>query len=98
MIFFDLNDIDLLNKHIPSQTQSANVTSHATAMATIVSGLGNSSALGKGVIQKAKIQSSDFLNIYPDEVATLEGATTQNHSYGTLIENFYGSLANAYDF
>ncbi|MFH6990998.1 S8 family serine peptidase [Flavobacterium sp. FlaQc-48] len=95
--FFDVNDIDLLNKHIPSQTQSAIVSSHATAMATIVSGLGNSSALGKGVAQKAKILSSDFLNIYPDEVATLQGAATQNHSYGTVIENFYGSLANAYD-
>lgn len=95
--FFDINDIDLLNKHISSTTQSAIVSSHATAMATIVSGLGNSSALGKGVAQKAKIQSSDFLNIYPDEVATLQGATTQNHSYGTEIENFYGSLANAYD-
>jgi arsenate reductase-like glutaredoxin family protein len=96
--FFDLNDIDLLNKYIPSPTQSAIVSSHATAMATIVSGLGNSSALGKGVAQKAKILSSDFLNIYPDEVATLQGAATQNHSYGTMIENFYGSLANAYDF
>lgn len=96
--FFDLNDIDLLNKHIPSQTQSAIVTNHATAMATIVSGLGNSSALGKGVAQKAKIQSSDFLNIFPDEIETLEEATTQNHSYGTVIENFYGALANAYDF
>lgn len=95
--FFDINDIDLLNKHISSTTQSAIVSSHATAMATIVSGLGNSSALGKGVAQKAKIQSSDFLNIYPDEVATLQGAATQNHSYGTEIENFYGSLANAYD-
>ncbi|MFH7018824.1 S8 family serine peptidase [Flavobacterium sp. FlaQc-47] len=94
---FDVNDIDLLNKHIPSQTQSSIVSSHATAMATIVSGLGNSSVLGKGVAQKAKIQSSDFLNLYPDEVATLQGATTQNHSYGTVIENFYGSLANAYD-
>ena len=94
---FDVNDIDLLNKHIPSQTESTIVTSHATAMATIVSGLGNSSALGKGVAQKAKIQSSDFSNIYPDEVATLQGAATQNHSYGTEIENFYGSLANAYD-
>ena len=94
---FDVNDIDLLNKHIPSQTESTIVTSHATAMATIVSGLGNSSALGKGVAQKANIQSSDFSNIYPDEVATLQGAATQNHSYGTEIENFYGSLANAYD-
>lgn len=96
--FFDVNDIDLLNKHIPSQTQSGIITSHATAMATIISGLGNSSALGKGVAQKAKILSSDLLNIYPDEVATLQGAATQNHSYGTVIENFYGSLANAYDF
>jgi hypothetical protein len=95
--FFDVNDIDLLNKQIPSPTQSTIVSSHATAMATIVSGLGNSSVLGKGVAQKAKIQSSDFLNIYPDEVETLQGATTQNHSYGTEIENFYGSLANAYD-
>lgn len=95
---FDVNDIDLLNKHIPSSTQSSIVSSHATTMATIVSGLGNSSALGKGVVQKAKILSSDFSNIYPDEVATLQGAATQNHSYGTVIENFYGSLANAYDF
>lgn len=95
--FFDLNDIDLLSKHIPSTTQSATVSSHATAMATIISGLGNSSVLGRGVAQKTKIQSSDFLNIYPDEVTTLEGATTQNHSYGTVIEDFYGSLANAYD-
>jgi hypothetical protein len=95
--FFDVNDIDLLNKAISSPTQSAIVSSHATAMATIVSGLGNSSALGKGVAQKAMILSSDFLNIYPDEIVTLQGATTQNHSYGTVIENFYGSLANAYD-
>jgi len=94
---FNLDDIDLVNKHISSSTQSATVSSHATAMATIVAGLGNSSVLGKGVVQKAKIQSSDFLNIYPDEVTTLQGAATQNHSYGTEIENFYGSLANAYD-
>lgn len=94
---FDVNDIDLLNKQISSPTQSAIISNHATAMATIVAGLGNSSALGKGVAQKAKIQSSDFLNIYPDEIATLQGVTTQNHSYGTEIENFYGSLANAYD-
>lgn len=95
--FFDVNDIDLLNKHILSPTESAIVSSHATDMATIAAGLGNSSALGKGVAQKAKIQSSDFLNIYPDEAATLQGVSAQNHSYGTEIENFYGSLANAYD-
>jgi len=94
---FNVNDIDLVNKHVSSSTQSSIVSSHATDMATIASGLGNSSALGKGVAPKAKLQSSDFLNIYPDEITTLEGAVTQNHSYGTVIENFYGSLANAYD-
>ncbi|GIQ60855.1 hypothetical protein Flavo103_39910 [Flavobacterium collinsii] len=95
--FFDVNDIDLLNKNIPSSIQSSIVSNHATAMATIASGLGNSSSLGKGVAPKSKIQSSDFSNIFPDEIANLQGATTQNHSYGTVIENFYGSLANAYD-
>jgi hypothetical protein len=95
--FFDLDDIDLANKHIPSSIQSATVSTHASDMATIVSGLGNSSILGKGVAKKAKLQSSDFLNLYPDEVGTLQGCTIQNHSYGTVIENFYGSLANAYD-
>jgi len=94
---FDTNDIDLFNKRLPSAIESATVSDHATAMATIVAGLGNSSALGKGVAQKAKLLSSDFLNIFPDEIAALQGAFTANHSYGTEIENFYGSLANAYD-
>lgn len=95
--FFDLKDIDLLNKHISSTKQSTTVSSHASAMATIVSGIGNSSVLGKGVASKSKIQSSDYLKIFPDDISTFQGSTTQNHSYGTLIENFYGSLANAYD-
>lgn len=95
--FFDVNDIDLLNKHIPSATQSAVISSHATAMATIIGGLGNSSLLGKGVAPKSRLLSSDFMNIYPDAIETLQGASTANHSYGTVIENFYGSLANTYD-
>ncbi|MFB9080275.1 S8 family serine peptidase [Flavobacterium procerum] len=95
--FFDVNDVDLLNKLIPSAIQSSTVSNHATAMATIVSGLGNSAASGKGVAFKAKIKSSDFLNLYPDEITALQDVFTQNHSYGTVIENFYGSLANRYD-
>ncbi|WP_158729940.1 MULTISPECIES: S8 family peptidase [unclassified Flavobacterium] len=95
--FFDINDIDLLNKHIPSNTQSKQVSKHATAMATIVAGLANSSILGKGVAPKAKIQSSNFLFLFPDEYTSLQGATIQNHSYGTVIENFYGTLAAAFD-
>lgn len=94
---FDTNDIDLLGKYITSSTESANVSSHATAMATISAGLGNSSVLGKGVAPKAKIQSSNFNSLFPDPINSLQGVTVQNHSYGTTIENFYGLLANAYD-
>ncbi len=95
--FFDTNDVDLLQKHIASNTQSDQVSTHATAMATIVAGLGNSSVLGLGVAPKAKVQSSNFLSLFPDEIASLKGATVQNHSYGTIIENFYGNLASVYD-
>ncbi len=95
--FFDTNDIDLLNKSITSSTQSSVISNHANSMATIIAGLGNSSVLGKGVASQSKIQSSDFLSIYPDDISTLSETKIQNHSYGTQIENFYGSLANAYD-
>ena len=94
---FDRTDIDLLGKYIPSSTESPQVGSHATAMATISAGLGNSSVFGKGVAPKAKIQSSNFNSLFPDPINSLQGVTVQNHSYGTTIENFYGLLANAYD-
>jgi len=94
---FDTTDIDLLGKYISSITKSSQVGSHATAMATIVAGLGNSSVLGKGVAPEAKIQSSNFNSLFPDSINSLQGITVQNHSYGTTIENFYGHLANAYD-
>lgn len=95
--FFDTNDIDLLNKHIPSPTQSNTIAQHATAMATIAAGNGNSSLQGKGVAFKAKIQSSNLLSLFPDPISSLQGASIQNHSYGTTIENFYGNLAVAVD-
>ncbi|MBC5862723.1 S8 family peptidase [Flavobacterium turcicum] len=94
---FDTADIDLLGKYITSSSESAQVGAHATAMATIAAGLGNSSALGKGVAPKAKLQSSNFNSLFPDPINSLQGVTVQNHSYGTTIENFYGLLANAYD-
>ena len=95
--FFDAKDVDLLNKYVFSTTQSSVISNHANSMATIVSGLGNSSILGKGVASQAKIQSSNFLSILPDDILTLSTTKIQNHSYGTQIENFYGFLANAYD-
>ncbi len=95
--FYDVNDIDLLNKHIVTTTQSSVVSNHASNMSTIVSGLGNSSILGKGVAKEAKIQFSNFLNIFLDDISTISETRIQNHSYGTQIENFYGFLANSYD-
>ena len=94
---FDIKDVDLLNKYIISTTQPSVVSNHASGMATIIAGLGNSSVLGKGVATQAKIQSSNFLIIFPDNIQTLSETKIQNHSYGTQIENFYGFLANAYD-
>ncbi len=96
---YNINDLDLLGKHINSVLSSNTVNSHATDMATIVAGLGNSSAKGKGVAFSSSIISSDYNNIMPDshEILSDLGVNVQNHSYGTEIENFYGVLAEAYD-
>ncbi|MGB5818792.1 MAG: S8 family serine peptidase [Saonia sp.] len=96
---FKENDIDLINKLVNSPLISATVDDHATDMATIISGLGNSSIKGRGVAFGASIQLSDFSNLAPDENTFLSNNNIfiQNHSYGTEIENFYGSLAAAYD-
>jgi len=96
---FDENDLDLAGKYVPSSTASSTIDAHATVMATIAAGSGNTSIKGKGVAFKSKITSSDFESLLPDQFAQLSmlGVNIQNHSYGTEIENFYGSLAEAYD-
>ncbi len=96
---FFANDIDLIDKLVPSPLASATVDGHATDMATIMAGLGNSSIKGKGIAPSAKISLSNFENIFPDDSQNLSqnGIFVQNHSYGTQIENFYGILAEAYD-
>lgn len=96
---FDVDDIDLLGKNIPSGISSNSVDNHATEMATIIAGSGNSFITGKGVANGAKLSSSDFFDIIPDTDEEYEqlSVDAQNHSYGTVIENFYGTLAEAYD-
>ncbi len=95
----DENDPDLVTKYKFSATASSNIDAHATAMATITSGAGNTSIKGKGVAFKSQITSSDFNHLFPDEIQQLAnlGVNIQNHSYGTEIENFYGALARSYD-
>ncbi|WP_394747009.1 S8 family serine peptidase [Spongiimicrobium salis] len=92
-------DIDLIDKLIFSPLQSDIFEQHPTDMSTIIAGLGNSSINGKGVAPSALLQSSNLMNLPPDAAQYLTGSGIfiQNHSYGTSIENFYGSLAQAYD-
>lgn len=96
---FDELDLDLLGKNLPNAAASNTVTAHATTMATLAVGSGNSFLRGLGVAPSAKLSSSSFSNIMPDDIATLSARNIQiqNHSYGTTIENVYGIEAAACD-
>lgn len=96
---YDIDDIDFKGRHIESSLRPSEVSNHSTEMATIVAGGGNSSFQGRGIAWGAKLTSSDFTNTLPDADSAYRNlsATVQNHSYGTLPENFYGAEARAYD-
>jgi hypothetical protein len=96
---FDETDPDLVSKYKFSPTASSMVDAHATAMATIASGAGNTSIKGKGVAYNCQLTSSDYNSLFPDNIEQLLSleANIQNHSYGTEIENFYGEFAHSYD-
>ncbi|UJH90065.1 S8 family peptidase [Antarcticibacterium sp. 1MA-6-2] len=72
---------------------------HATLIATLIVGAGNSSSRGKGVAPAAVVSSSSFLQLFPDENSSyLENEIyVQNHSYGTGIETSYSNEAAVYD-
>ncbi|QHT65517.1 S8 family serine peptidase [Rhodocytophaga rosea] len=96
---YNTEDIDLKGRHIPSSISAGEASTHATDMATIAAGAGNSFITGKGVAWGASVTSSDFEDLLPDadeDYATLN-SWVQNHSYGTEIENFYGTRAEAFD-
>jgi hypothetical protein len=98
-MMFNKDDIDLLNKYIGSSIAAEETANHATNMATIIAGHGNSSEKGEGVAQMSKLSSSDYNNLTPDnkDYFTSNNVTVQNHSYGTKLESFYGSTAEMYD-
>ena len=94
------SDIDLLGRTIISGIESSTVSSHATDMATIIGGAGNSFITGKGSAWGATLSSSSFENIFPDNDAVFNdlGISVQNHSYGTaIVDNRYGAEAMLYD-
>lgn len=96
---FNTNDIDLEGRYIESALQSTTQNLHATEMATIIGGEGNSFITGKGVAPEVRFTSSSFAVLNPDPLSSYSAlnVTVQNHSYGTQIENIYGVLAEAFD-
>lgn len=96
---FDVEDIDLLNRSLQSGLESEEVDNHATEMATIIAGAGNSFVTGRGVAKKATIISSSFSDAMPDsnEDYIEFSVNTQNHSYGIIRASEYGIEARAFD-
>ncbi|NIG57658.1 S8 family peptidase [Chitinophaga sp. Cy-1792] len=97
---FDTTDIDLAGRYIYTAGTSQFVTTHASTMATIIGGAGNTGALGLGAAPAAGMASANFnISLLPDTITyyTQHNITIQNHSYGTDIENYYGTEAVAYD-
>jgi hypothetical protein len=95
----DTTDIDFAGRYIPNTLASTSINSHASIMATMAAGAGNSYYLGKGVARAAAITSSSFSNLLPDANSNYiqNNITVQNHSYGVGVENFYGADAAAFD-
>ncbi len=93
------NDLDLLGRTFESFPASATTSGHATTMATLIGGNGNSFVKGLGAAPKVRFTSADFVNLFPDSAAVFKtyDIGLQNHSYGTGIENYYGAESVAYD-
>jgi hypothetical protein len=95
----DTTDIDFHGRYLSTTLSSTIFSTHATNMATIIGGAGNTYYEGKGAAWGSTISSSSFAILLPDPDAAYQqyNITVQNHSYGTTIENFYGADAAAYD-
>lgn len=93
------DDIDIVGRTIETGVSSTITDNHATEMATIIAGAGNSFLTGAGVAKNARLVSSDFSDVLPDDDSDYQefNIQLQNHSYGTEIESFYGAQAQAFD-
>ncbi len=95
----DRNDIDIQQRIQSSALAEAQIDLHATSMATLIGGAGNSFYTGRGIAWQSKFLSSSFANLFADSSAYLlqQKITVQNHSYGTVVQPFYGAEALSYD-
>ncbi len=96
---FDSLDLDLRNRYQSLGMASPQISTHATTMATIIGGSGQSYYTGLGLAPEVMLTSSSFYRILPDpdSVFANQGIHTQNHSYGVDIASYYGAEARAYD-
>lgn len=92
-------DLDLYKRIAPSSLASTNVSNHATVISSIIGGAGNSFYNGRGIANGCKFYSSSFSNLFADDASILNSnkVTVQNHSYGTVVQQFYGAEAVSYD-
>ncbi|BDD15211.1 hypothetical protein MATR_20360 [Marivirga tractuosa] len=97
--FYNIDDIDISGRYITSDRESDFSDSHALEMTTIIAGNGSSFLTGLGVAPSVFHSSSSNETIVPDPISYFarNNIQTQNHSYGTLIESFYGVAASLYD-
>ena len=96
---FDPANIDIVNRSFTTTVTPMAVEQHATNMAILVGGGGNSSYRALGVAPAVRFTASDFNNLFPDNAALFTGNDIylQNHSYGVGVEKYYGNEAFAYD-
>lgn len=95
----DPTDLDFRGRLLNTPAGTVIESVHASIMATLIAGGGNSGPAGEGAARQAGIASSSYANLLPDANADLTrlGVSVQNHSYGTGIENYYGLEALSYD-
>ncbi|MCW3090641.1 MAG: C-terminal target protein [Ferruginibacter sp.] len=95
----DSSDLDLYKRVLPSPIASPNTTNHATVIASLIGGAGSSFYDGRGIANGCRFFPSSFDNLFADDAAILNSnkVTIQNHSYGTVIQQFYGAEAVSYD-
>ena len=96
---FDSTDIDFKGRYFNSGVAAATSSTHASIIATMLGGGGNSTISATGAAPGVQLTGSSFASLLPDADVIYRqfGISVQNHSYGTDIENFYGADAMAYD-
>lgn len=95
----DQADLDLYQRVLPSSLAAPSIQPHATVIASIIGGAGNSFYDGRGLANRAKFYSSSFSNLFADdrEILNNNKVSIQNHSYGTVPQQYYGAEALSYD-